>query len=69
MEPLGRWWEQEIEVDWKNVWDNYLEGYHFPTGHPGLDGLMQRRYRLDAWPEEKVARLWHALKDAAKHLS
>ncbi len=60
--PLERWWHRDTGVDWKNVWDNYLEGYHFPTGHPGLDRLMHRRYQLDTWPAEKVARLWHPFK-------
>ena len=33
MEPLGARWQCEIAVDWKNVMDNYLEGYHVP-GRP-----------------------------------
>ena len=27
-------------VNWKVVWDNYLENYHIPVGHPGLQRLL-----------------------------
>jgi phenylpropionate dioxygenase-like ring-hydroxylating dioxygenase large terminal subunit len=50
MRPLERVWNDEIEVDWKNVWDNYLEGYHFATGHPGLSDLMGQDYDYEAGP-------------------
>ncbi|MFT5483799.1 MAG: phenylpropionate dioxygenase-like ring-hydroxylating dioxygenase large terminal subunit [Halieaceae bacterium] len=29
------------DVNWKIVWDNYLENYHLPVGHPGLNRLVQ----------------------------
>ena len=35
-----RWSFCEIPVDWKNLMDNYLEGYHVPVGHPGLQRLL-----------------------------
>ena len=27
-----------MECNWKVYVDNYLEGYHLPTAHPGLFG-------------------------------
>jgi len=27
-------------VNWKVAWDNYLENYHIPVGHPGLNRLL-----------------------------
>lgn len=72
MQPLGDFWCHEIAVDWKNVWDNYLEGYHFVTGHPGLYDLMGNPYDVEALPNG-VARLSHSIKQkparswAARH--
>ena len=28
------------DVNWKVAWDNYLENYHIPMGHPGLHRLV-----------------------------
>jgi phenylpropionate dioxygenase-like ring-hydroxylating dioxygenase large terminal subunit/AcrR family transcriptional regulator len=53
----------EVEADWKNVWDNYLEDYHFPTGHPGLSGLMSADYERAADQATRTIRLSHALRD------
>ncbi|MDH3242613.1 MAG: Rieske 2Fe-2S domain-containing protein, partial [Alphaproteobacteria bacterium] len=61
MRPHERVWNAEIEVDWKNVWDNYLEGYHFATGHPGLSDLMGQDYDYEAGPHG-TARLSHAMR-------
>lgn len=33
--------EEIWPVNWKVVWDNYLENYHIPTGHPGLNRLAR----------------------------
>jgi phenylpropionate dioxygenase-like ring-hydroxylating dioxygenase large terminal subunit/AcrR family transcriptional regulator len=63
MVPVGALTLQDTGADWKNVWDNYLEGYHFTKGHPGLAGLMDSQYDLDAKPAQRVARLSHKLKD------
>ena len=62
MQPVGGLWLQQTRVDWKNVWDNYLEGYHFPTGHPGLFALMGKGYEYEARPGQ-VARLSHSIQD------
>ncbi|HEY7798150.1 MAG TPA: aromatic ring-hydroxylating dioxygenase subunit alpha, partial [Hyphomonadaceae bacterium] len=50
MVPTGRAWDVEIPVDWKNVMDNFLEGYHVPVGHPGLYRLFGNSYEVDAAP-------------------
>jgi phenylpropionate dioxygenase-like ring-hydroxylating dioxygenase large terminal subunit/AcrR family transcriptional regulator len=56
---------QENHADWKTVWDNYLEGYHFAKGHPELYSLMGNRYDLAADPARRVARLGHSLRQKA----
>jgi choline monooxygenase len=33
----------DIACDWKVYVDNYLEGYHVPRVHPGLDALLDYR--------------------------
>ena len=47
MEPRDKPYFIEIPVDWKNVMDNFLEGYHVPVGHPGLYRLFGTNYELD----------------------
>lgn len=32
---------QVWDVNWKVAWDNYLENYHIPIGHPGLNRLLK----------------------------
>lgn len=32
---------QVWEANWKVAWDNYLENYHIPIGHPGLNRLVE----------------------------
>jgi phenylpropionate dioxygenase-like ring-hydroxylating dioxygenase large terminal subunit/AcrR family transcriptional regulator len=44
MVPLDDLWVQDLEIDWKNVVENYVEDYHFPIGHPGLSALMESQY-------------------------
>lgn len=39
MVPLGPIWEETWEVDWKVAAENYLDAYHIPVGHPGLNRL------------------------------
>jgi len=43
-------WHADISVDWKNLIDNYLEGYHVPTGHPGLQRMFGSSYTAEAQP-------------------
>ena len=63
---IGDVYDQEIEADWKNNWDNYLEDYHFPTGHPGLFGLMSMDYAREPNDETRVIKLHHYMRDKAK---
>ena len=35
-EPTDQIWD----VNWKIAWDNFLENYHIPIGHPGLNRLL-----------------------------
>jgi phenylpropionate dioxygenase-like ring-hydroxylating dioxygenase large terminal subunit len=62
MEPLGGRWDVEIAVDWKNVMDNYLEGYHVPVGHPGLFRLFGNSYEVEV-QEGNVNRAVGVLRD------
>ena len=66
MEPLTDFHESPMEADWKNVWDNYLEDYHFPTGHPGLFGLMTQNYDREPDDETRTIRLSHEMRDKPK---
>ena len=71
MVPLDELWVRDVEIDWKNLVENYVEDYHFPMGHPGLSALMESQVRsrnpacgYDA-PEsyrmrEKTLRSWSA---------
>jgi len=36
-QPTTQIWD----VNWKVAWDNYLENYHIPIGHPGLNRLLR----------------------------
>ncbi len=64
MEPLSGRWDVEIAVDWKNVMDNYLEGYHVPVGHPGLFRLFGNSYEVEV-QEGNVNRAVGRLRDKA----
>ena len=40
--------EYELACNWKTYADNYLEGYHIPLVHPGLNKEIDtKRYRVD----------------------
>jgi phenylpropionate dioxygenase-like ring-hydroxylating dioxygenase large terminal subunit/AcrR family transcriptional regulator len=57
-----RFWTDTVDVDWKNAVENYVEDYHFPTGHPGLSALMEPDYDRDALPNG-LARLSHRMRE------
>lgn len=40
--------EQVWNANWKVAWDNFLENYHIPVGHPGLFRLIEES---DDWDE------------------
>ena len=64
MVPESKAYARPVAADWKAVWDNYLESYHFGSGHPGLAALMRPVY--DEAPDEtaRLIRLGHTLRSA-----
>jgi phenylpropionate dioxygenase-like ring-hydroxylating dioxygenase large terminal subunit len=42
--PTQPMYVEEWNVDWKIAMDNYLESYHVPIGHPGLNRMMTPDY-------------------------
>jgi len=63
MQPNGDFAAEEHEIDWKNMMDNYLEGYHVAMGHPGLNRMVQGRYDVEADPAAGTSFATHLLKD------
>ncbi len=60
LQPLDDLWEEAHDIDWKNIVENYVEDYHFPTGHPGLSALMERDYQREVTPDGAM-RLSHRM--------
>ena len=50
MVPLDDLWVHDVDIDWKNLVENYVEDYHFPMGHPGLSALMEPQYDREVLP-------------------
>ena len=48
MVPLGPISHETWNVDWKIAIDNYLESYHVPIGHPGLNRMFTPDYEDQA---------------------
>src|ERR1700722_3993562 len=42
--PISPMYQEHWDVDWKVAMDNYLESYHVPLGHPGLNRMMTPDY-------------------------
>ena len=42
--PIQPLFTEEWNVDWKIAMDNYLESYHVPVGHPGLNRMFRPDY-------------------------
>lgn len=58
----GGFWDEVVDVDWKNAVENYVEDYHFPTGHKGLAALMEEDYEREPLPGGMV-RLSHRMRE------
>jgi len=63
MVPTGDVVVEQHDVDWKNMMDNYLEGYHVALGHPGLNGMVQPQYDVTADSTRGISFATHLLKD------
>ncbi len=62
MVPLDDLWTHKLQIDWKNVVENYVEDYHFPIGHPGLSALMEAQYDREILPGGTM-RLSHRMRE------
>lgn len=49
-------------IDWKNMMDNYLEGYHVAIGHPGLNKMVEPEYDVSVDAERGTVFATHLLK-------
>ncbi len=69
MQPLGPMYIEHWECDWKIAMDNYLESYHVPIGHPGLNRMFTPDYddqlnlptgvaRGSSWLREQPSSRW-----------
>jgi phenylpropionate dioxygenase-like ring-hydroxylating dioxygenase large terminal subunit/AcrR family transcriptional regulator len=62
MVPLDDLWVHDVDIDWKNLVENYVEDYHFPMGHPGLSALMEPKYDRDVFAGGTM-RLSHRMRE------
>jgi phenylpropionate dioxygenase-like ring-hydroxylating dioxygenase large terminal subunit len=49
------------EVNWKNIGDNYSDGLHVSTAHPGLSRMFGQTYGVES--QQYVDRMWGQLAD------
>jgi phenylpropionate dioxygenase-like ring-hydroxylating dioxygenase large terminal subunit/AcrR family transcriptional regulator len=63
LKPCGPRSTFELDVNWKIAVENDIEGYHIPTGHPGLRRLFGERVRDEHW-ESGASRASLTLRDA-----
>jgi len=56
-------WEEAVDIDWKNGVENYVEDYHFPIGHRGLFSLMETQYDREGH-DSGIVRLSHRMREA-----
>jgi len=64
MQPVGRRWSFDLDVNWKIAAENDCEGYHIPLGHPGLRRLFGASYS-DASAGDGTQRAFATLQDKA----
>lgn len=61
--------EHRLACDWKTYADNYLEGYHIPLVHPGLNQEIDaKRYRVDVHEEHRWVEHSAPARDGAVNL-
>jgi phenylpropionate dioxygenase-like ring-hydroxylating dioxygenase large terminal subunit len=68
MELIGKPYIEHWDCDWKIAMDNYLESYHVPIGHPGLNRMFTPDYedqknfpglaRGISWLRERPSSRW-----------
>jgi len=68
LQPLGALYIEHWDCDWKVAMDNYLESYHVPLGHPGLNRMFTPDYddqirrtgvaRGSSWMREQPSTKW-----------
>ena len=68
MQPLVPLSHENWDVDWKVAMDNYLESYHVPVGHPGLNRMFTPDYedqlgakgiaRGTSWLKQQLSSKW-----------
>jgi phenylpropionate dioxygenase-like ring-hydroxylating dioxygenase large terminal subunit len=68
MQPLGPLYVEHWDCDWKVAMDNYLESYHVPIGHPGLNRMFTPDYddqirrtglaRGSSWMRDQPSAKW-----------
>lgn len=63
LKPCGPPTAFELDVNWKIAVENDIEGYHIPTGHPGLKRLFGEPVRDEHW-DSGVSRATLALRDS-----
>lgn len=63
MQPNNDLTVEQHNVDWKNMMDNYLEGYHVSKGHPALNSMMQPVYDVTADSVSGTSFATHKLSD------
>jgi choline monooxygenase len=61
--------DHELACDWKTYGDNYLEGYHIPLVHPGLNKEIDaKQYRVDVHAEHRWVEHSAPARDGAVNL-
>ena len=62
LQPLGDYWEIEVDFNWKAFMDIDAEGYHVPVAHPALQQLYGHSY-YDEVSDDDVGRSFGTFRD------